>query len=198
MQRFQESDINFTLAPSWVVRKYDDHTFFRGLSGFGLKGVDFIALLPDGRLGLIEVKNYHPRPDKVNGTVHPIKRKKAADLAKNLDQKYHDTLRAIRVVGRYYRTKWFYRWRFQLLYPFERLANSDLYFWKEASRRADGPIPVVIILWLETPKAAKKYRGKIYAYLSSRLEPEEGQLLLGGNGFSPLPGISAHRINKAK
>lgn len=194
MPQFQESDLLFTIAPNWVVRKYDDHTFFRGLSGFGLKGVDFIALLPDGRLGLIEVKNYHPRLDSLSGQPHPIKRKKAASLAKNLGKKYQDTLRAIRVVRRYYRTKWYYRWRYVLLKPVERLLNSDLYFWHEAAARAESSIPATIILWLETPKAAKKYRGKIYAHLAQIINPEDGQLLLGGNGFSPIPGIKAERL----
>lgn len=186
--QFQESDLIFDISPSWVVRKYDEHTFFRGLSGYGLKGVDFVALLPDGRLGLIEVKNYHPRL-KEDGSLHPIKRKKAAKLAASLAHKYHDTLRAIRVIQLYYRRKWYYRLRYALFFPFEKAANSDLYFWHEAAKRAQSGLPVTIILWLETPKAAKTYRTKIYAHLANHIDPEKGQLLLGGNGFSPIPGI---------
>jgi hypothetical protein len=191
--QFQESDLQFTLSSDWVIRKYDDHTFFRGLSGFGLKGVDFIVLLPDGRLGLIEVKNYHPRRGR-SGVLHPIKRKKAAQLANDLAGKYADSIRAINVIERYYLRHWYHRGRFLLLRPFERLLNSDLYFWREVARRANGPLPVTIILWLETPKAAKTYRTKIFAHLANHLSPQRGQLLLGGNGFSPIPGIKATPI----
>lgn len=191
--RFEESDLVFDIATSWGVHKYDRHKFFRGLSGHGLKGVDFIALLPDGRLGLIEVKNYHPRP-KVDGSTHPVRRKKAADLAENLAKKFHDTQRALNVIQKYYRSKWYYRLRSFISWPLERLFNSDLYFYLEAAKRSQGELPVAIILWLETPKAAKTYRTKIYAHLANFIDPTEGQLLLGGNGFSPIPGISAHRI----
>lgn len=193
MPQFQESDLSLTLSSDWIVRKYDNHTFFRGLSGYGLKGVDFIVLLPDGRLGLIEVKNYHPRINP-SGIAHPIKRIKAAKLAENLANKYFDSLRAIRVIERYYQRKWWYRSRYFLFSSIERLFNSDLYFYREAAKRARGPLPITIILWLETPKAAKTYRTKIFAHLANHLRPERGQLLLGGNGFSPIPGIEAKRM----
>ena len=50
-----ESDLLFEFPDDWVVRKYDDTAAYQSLSGHGLKGVDFIALVPDGTLWLIEV-----------------------------------------------------------------------------------------------------------------------------------------------
>lgn len=192
MAVYQESDLTFNFPPGWAIRKYDDHRFYRGLSGHGLKAVDFIALLPDGRLCLIEVKNYHPRMDE-DGKLHPVDRKKAKELAGSLAQKYADSLRAIMVINRYYRSKWYFRWR-QWFFPSALFGfKSDLLFWTTAAKRAAAPLPTTILLWLETPKAAKRYRNKIYAHLANHLNPEEAQLLLGGNGFSPLPGVGSHR-----
>jgi len=193
---FHESDLLFSFPRNWVVRKYDDHTFYQGLSGYGLKAVDFVILLPDGRLCLMEVKNYHPRRDE-RGREHPVDRKKAGALAKRLSEKYTDSLRVIGVIRKYYRRKWYYRWRYSLGRYLPLGYRTDLLFWHEAARRAEGQLPVSILLWLETPKAAKRYRAKIYAHLAQRVDPEATQLVLGGNGFSPLPGLSARRVGKA-
>lgn len=190
MQTFQESNLHFSFPKGWAIRKYDDHRFYQGLSGYGLKAVDFVILLPDGRLCLMEVKNYHPRTDE-NGKSHEVSRKKAKNLAANLARKYDDSLRAIRVIRKYYRTKWYYKWRYQLTRFFIFRFRSDLHFWYEAARRADNKIPTTVLLWLETPKAGKRYRTKIYAHLANHINPEEAQLILGGNGFSPIPGLEA-------
>ncbi|MEM9835846.1 MAG: hypothetical protein AAF828_05060 [Bacteroidota bacterium] len=193
MQLFLESDLQFIFPAAWTVRKYDEHHFYHALSGHGLKAVDFIALSPDGRLILVEVKNYCPRMDQT-GTPYPVVRKKASQLAESLAKKYSDSLRAIRVVQQYYQRKWYYRLSYQLLRLLGSWGHfSELVFWNEAAKRSNHPIPVSIILWLETPKAAKKYRTKIYAHLTNHLDPAEAQLLLGGNGFSPLPDLRAHR-----
>ncbi|MEL6141383.1 MAG: hypothetical protein AAFQ37_11540 [Bacteroidota bacterium] len=188
MPTFQESDLTFSFPHSWTVRKYDAHRFYQGLSGYGLKAVDFIILLPDGRLCLAEVKNYHPRQNE-HGEDHPITRKKAAKLAKSLARKYTDSLHAIRIIREFYQRKWYHRWGYFL---YGRLGYwTDLQFWHEAARRAEGQLPVTILLWLETPKAAKRYRTKIYAHLHTHIAPEKAQLILGGNGFSPLVGLEA-------
>lgn len=185
MKTYQESGLSFSFPASWEVRKYDGHHFYQALSGYGLKAVDFICLLPDGQLCLIEVKNYYPRLGK-DGRFHPINRKKASELATTLAKKYSDSVRAIRVISRYYRTKWYYRWQLRLLPAVLLGYRSDLHFWTEAARRLDKNPAVLFLLWLETPKASKRYRTKIYAHLNKLAEDGQLQLLLGGNGNTPL------------
>lgn len=188
MSSFLESGLVFSFPPAWQLRKYDEHTFYRGLSGRGLKAVDFIVLLPDGRLCLIEVKNYHSRQSK-DGQFHPVERPKASELANRLTDKYTDSARAIRVIDRYYRSKWYYRLR-SLLFPAHLFGyRSDLQFWTEAARRLAGTQPTLLLLWLETPKAAKRYRSKIFAHLAQQTDPSAMQLLLGGNGHNPFTSL---------
>ncbi|NNE29048.1 MAG: hypothetical protein HKN16_05405, partial [Saprospiraceae bacterium] len=55
---FSESGLQFQFSNDWTVIKYDDHKFFRYLSGEGLKGVDFLGFTSEGGLFLMEVKNY--------------------------------------------------------------------------------------------------------------------------------------------
>lgn len=188
MQHYQESDIDFSFPAGWAVRKYDDHRFYRGLSGHGLKAVDFIILLPDGRLCLMEVKNYLPRTGKM-GRQHAVTRKPAKKLAADLTKKYADSGRAINVISRYYASKWYYRWRYALGKYFAFQYRSDLLFWHEAARRAQSDLPNLVLLWMETPQTAKRYRTKIYAHLAGFINSAEVQLLLGGNGFIALPGM---------
>lgn len=185
MKTYLESALSFSFPATWAVRKYDSHHFYQALSGHGLKAVDFICLLPDGQLCLMEVKNYQPRLGK-DGRFHTVHRKKASDLAKNLAKKYSDSARAIRVISRYYRTKWYYRWRLRLFPAALFGYRSDLQFWAEAAQRLDNNQPTLLLLWLETPKASKRYRSSIYAHLNQLIEGTELQLLLGGNGYTPL------------
>lgn len=190
VQHFHESAIDFFFPSSWAVRKYDDHRFYQGLSGYGLKAVDFVMLLPDGRLCLMEVKNYFPRTDE-RGKVHLVARKKAKSLAESLAKKYADSSRAIGIIQRYYQSKWYYRWRYALGQYLPFGYRADVLFWGEAARRMRGDLPVLILLWLETPSQAKRYRTKLYAHLAGTVNPAEVQLLLGGNNFVPLPGMQA-------
>ena len=196
MQYFQESDIDFSFPSEWAVRKYDDHRFYQGLSGYGLKAVDFVILLPDGRLCLMEVKNYLPRTD-TGGKLHTVERKRAKKLAADLAKKYTDSSRAINVIQRYYRSKWYFRWRYAIGKLFTFRYRSDLIFWNEAASRSQSDLPTLILLWLETPSMAKRYRTKIYAHLANKIDPGKAQLMLGGNNFTPLPEMNATNRLKA-
>lgn len=190
MQDFQESNIDFSFPSAWAIRKYDDHRFYQGLSGYGLKAVDFVMLLPDGRLCLMEVKNYLPRTG-TSGQVHAVERKRPKKLATSLAKKYADSRRAINVIQKYYNSKWYFRWRYAVGRYFAFRYRSDLLFWQEVARRSQNDLPILVVLWLETPELAKRYRTKIYAHLASKVDPAKAQLMLGGNGFSPLPGMEA-------
>ena len=60
-QVFEESDLVFHFNQDWVVRKYDEHRFYKTISGLGMKGVDFIGIFKAEQVVFIEIKNYRIR-----------------------------------------------------------------------------------------------------------------------------------------
>jgi hypothetical protein len=146
---FQESGLVFHFPSDWLVRKFDSHHFYRGLSGFGFKGVDFIALPPEGPLLLIEIKNYFNRDPRVNAPVPPGQLPPPDVLADKLHEKSADTLQAILAIQRYYLRLWTYRfflpWSFRL-----RRSRSEWVFWTLAFRRAHTERQAQFVCWLES------------------------------------------------
>lgn len=109
MQTFEESGLTFHFEKDWIVIKYDEHRFYRYLSGRGLKGVDFIHVINFEKLVLTEVKNFNDRFEKDN--INPTE-----TFLNNLDRffnafvsKFNHTLKAIRIVHSYYKRKWWFR-----------------------------------------------------------------------------------------
>ena len=146
----------------WIVRKFDATAAFRSISGQGLKGVDFLCLVPREELWLVEVKNFRPR------TAHPTEeRRHPHDLARHVGAKFADSKRLIRIMNRALRTKWWLR-PLRIWYRMLRMKrpNSHYWFWMEAARRLDDPARVVCVLWLETPERAADYAGATAAVLT--------------------------------
>jgi hypothetical protein len=117
---FEESGLRFSFAPNWVVKKYDEHPYFRALSGNGLKGVDFIAIRDQRQLVFIEVKNYRTRHNAKLGASFDVSVKPAPELAYELKRKLEDTLLAMDAVLQYYHRSWWFRRlrRWWLRWPF--------------------------------------------------------------------------------
>lgn len=76
--------LSFTFPEGWQADKYDEWAFYRGhfAKQFdGLKGVDALALAPDGMAYLIEVKDYrHPETEKPSELAQAIAHKVIATL----------------------------------------------------------------------------------------------------------------------
>lgn len=166
MQSFSESDLVFYFPDDWVVRKFDDTRAYQSLSGHGLKGVDFIALSPDGKLWLMEVKNYRPRfKDEKE---YRAKRRPPAALAEQVATKFTDTHRLLRIVNRSLTRQWWFeiwrRWR--RLIPD---AKSNYWFWTEADKRAASPGNTVCVLWMETPEVNDDYDQEVKRRLTALL-----------------------------
>jgi len=153
-QNFIESDISFSFDSDWTVKKYDEHAYFRILSGHGLKGVDFIGIYKQQSLYLIEVKNYHQRsyspvaPDwsDITGT-NP-------NLASAFNEKIKDTLQLIDVVILYLSRRWWSKPALTL----HRLLGStkltkDWQFWTKVKSLTEDSSQVHPILYLALPPA---------------------------------------------
>ena len=139
-----------------MVRKYDDTVAYQSVSGHGLKGVDFIALSPDGGLWLIEVKNFRPRISPRNGREYRAQRPLPDRLARAVAAKFEDSRRLIAIVDAWTRRRWWRRlqrwWLWRRPDP-----DSSYWFWGEAKRRLDGKALLNVVLWMETPERKTGY-----------------------------------------
>lgn len=142
---FLESGLRFIFGPEWVVKKYDEHPYFQGLSGAGLKGVDFIAIHAGRKAVLIEVKNYRTRHNVEMDRFFEVLAKPAEELAIEMRRKTEDTLLAIDAVRQYYDRSWWYR-RFRRLWIHWPWVQHNRAFWTRINELADQQLQVV--LWL--------------------------------------------------
>lgn len=145
-QTFEESGLGFSFKESWLVRQYDRHTYFRGLSGAGLKGVDFIAIWQERQLFLIEVKNY--RYDALGQRKYHIDARLAhpGQIAHQLVEKLHDTKRALNAIVRYFQKGILYRTLRPIL-PYLRRIAPEWHFWTLADTLAN--LEITYVCWLE-------------------------------------------------
>ncbi len=167
MNTFEESDLELTFPSDWIVRQFDRTPAYQSVSGHGLKGVDFLCLLPQGDVWLVEVKNYRSRTKE-----HRAVRRNPEALAAHVGKKFSDTKRLVRIVNRAMRRHW---WSGLLLLWYDRVKRerpgSHYWFWAEARRRIDNPRKLVCLLWIETPERAPDYESATREALDEWLEP---------------------------
>ncbi|OAV45374.1 hypothetical protein [Lewinella sp. 4G2] len=168
---FFESDLEFTFPSDWTVRKFDDTTAYQSLSGHGLKGVDFIAISPDDRLWLIEVKNFRPR--RKGSREYRAERRAPTLLASDLHRKFVDSVRLINIVQQYLHRS---RWRSLQIWYRTRVRpdrNSNYWFWQRTYELCGGGTRHVgdleYVVWMETPEANNDYDVTLYQLLSERM-----------------------------
>ena len=149
-QTFSESDLQFTFGADWIVKKYDDHTYFKILAGHGLKGVDFIGIHRRERLYLIEIKNYKHRSYSPVGPDKSNLEGERPYLAVHIYHKIADSLRLIRIVNKYLSSRWWFPFA-SFIRRLLKITSikKDWHFWVivgELSQKASAVYPV---LWLE-------------------------------------------------
>ena len=168
------------------MRKYDDTTAYQSLSGHGLKGVDFIALSPDGKLWLIEVKNYRPRVSPKDGREYRAERKSPEVLVEKIAGKFRDSLRLIRIVDTFLRRHWWTRLQLWFLDRRRRPnTDSNYWFWAEARRRCALPERRAFVLWMETPERKTGYDEEVERLL--KLAMPEGEQVIVAESSRPHP-----------
>jgi len=151
-QIFQESGLEFSFPKDWVIKKYDEHRFYHYLAGLGFKGVDLIALTPDRKLILIEIKNYINRfpQDGIDPTETLFNN--TISFSEKYVQKFEDTFQLLEIVKKYFHRKRWYRWLalpFLKMLPYSTLIKLDWGFWTIANDILKNK-DVQLILWLET------------------------------------------------
>jgi len=169
---FQESDLTFQFSPNWVIKKFDDHKYYRILSGYGLKGVDFIGILNQQTLVLIEIKNYRRRkaspkaPDisDILGNKPP--------LTEAFAYKIEDTILAINTVHKYLLRKWGFRinqfiWKYL---PIHWFTNGEWAFWERCHQILLNKKKVHYVLWLNTDDEYEEMNAPKVAALPDHLQ----------------------------
>jgi len=191
MLQLEESGIQFEFDQQWLLRRYDVHNFYQGLSGAGLKGVDFIGILHYEHLYLIEIKNYrsHGHPKRRKAVLEALR---AQDrLQQQLVQKVEDTLTAVRAISTYYQRKFSYR----LLLPLLRKGYypaGNWRFWSLAYELYLSLDRVTFVLCMEVDPEFVELRQHIWTSLHQRLDSVVGEVIVtGSEGLAILPGLQA-------
>jgi hypothetical protein len=186
----RESGLEFSFPATWGVRKYDEHPHYQSLSSVGLKAVDFIVLPPDGKIWLIEVKNYLPRSHA--GKTYHVRMRSTKVLAATIEAKFRHSMRAVRIIRQYYRRHWLY-WMLEPMLIRYRKYRSDWSFWAVAHQRLTGDTPPQLLIWIELETERKRYRTRFYATLQEALKEQRVELWMGLDGNNPLPGMEVRR-----
>ncbi len=187
MRSFTESGLQFTFSRDWVVKKYDSHRYYRGLSGRGLKGIDFIALnLKENLVAFFEVKNYRTRYNQNTGEpIYPVP-KPASELAQALSGKVSDTLLAIDAITAYYQKSFMYRW-LQPLYLHLPFYAGDRFFWTKVENCIYQHENLVHVLWVELQEKDRDYQDQIKQQTALLLKNEFGVIYVADMKSHPFP-----------
>ena len=170
---FSESEIRFKFPDDWFVFKYDEHRFYRYLSGEGLKGVDFIAIHQE-RLILIEVKSYAIRFKKENYDPMSELLSDPSSYAKKYLRKFEDTFRLLDIIDQYYNRKWWYRKLFQPLKSYfsqKYILKTETGFWSKAIEILKKEEAIKLVLWLElAPDCPKTEADRLYHFFQNEIQ----------------------------
>ncbi|HHH50501.1 MAG TPA: hypothetical protein ENK52_05945 [Saprospiraceae bacterium] len=193
---YPESGLLFSFPKNWRVFKFDDHRFYRYVSGYGIKGVDFIGITEEKRLVLIEVKNYTDRFPQDG--IDPIQKIKKAplDFAEQITLKFEDSFSLINGIHRFHQKQTWYRWLARpLLHILPQYISMkyDWGFWSISYQLLKNH-QTDLVLWLElgtkiSCDAEKKLKQEIASYFKKEFKSKS---IVIANRKNPFQKIEAH------
>ncbi|HKK76477.1 MAG TPA: hypothetical protein VJ953_15460, partial [Saprospiraceae bacterium] len=170
---FAEGQLTFHFDPAyWQGRKYDDHAYFQGFSGVGLKGVDFIGIYQEDILVLLEVKNYTWRDTPFREKDVRQSLRGPEQIAAAVQQKMEDTLAGLRAIGIYYQRKQARSWGWLDLFDdltFERTEEVAQYVMDAFDY---GTYDKVVVAYSRFKNAAMQYAQAVQFLPVVKLEAE--------------------------
>lgn len=121
---FIERDVEVVFDDEWLVIKLDEHKYYKRVSGYGLRGVDFMALHVDFGVVFVEMKNYTEGKSSI-----PF------HLEGTMRSKRDDSVRLVRIVCAYFERQWYFRMLkvlgLSVLFP------EDWKIWIQAKKHLD-------------------------------------------------------------
>ena len=166
---FIESGLEFHFNGEWNVQKYDAHRYYQGLSGAGLKAVDFIGILRDRKVVFLEVKNYRIRFSALSEPpIQPILNDPGL-LAGAVARKVEHSLLAIDAIRQAFQRRWSYRLFFPFIRNWPRL-NTDWTFWSRVYDLVQDSQNIQVALWMETEEPLPQVRRQLHTYLSKGVD----------------------------
>lgn len=182
---FLESDINFFFESGWVVHRYDTHRYFKGLSGKGLKGVDFIGILHQESLVFFEVKNYNIRPSGRGGQSLDLVQNDPRMISNAFIRKIEDTFTAVDAIQKYWERRW---WRriFSTWISHFPINRYETAFWRKVIELAGDPGCCIAVLWLESSAFDADYRKKLNDQVSDELSAHCAKTIIADSRSNPF------------
>jgi len=156
---FHESELTFYFNRDWKVLRYDEHKYYRIVSGRSVSGVDFACITPDETLLLIEVKNFYQY--NRSGLIDDTNR-----FAEEIKEKIVDTLDLITIIHKYHRRKWTFRIMIDLVRRFPKL-HYDWWFWSKMYDLHLQPEKLLFLLVLESETEVSSLQKQITELIMS-------------------------------
>lgn len=185
--------------------RFDQHRFYRYLSGQGLKGVDFLAVdWATEELLLIEVKNFDPASWSGDSPTMQSVLEAPEKYAQKMVEKFTDSLKLCQIIYEYYQRKWWYKLYGKLLLkliPFSFSPYLDFLLWNRLYHLIHAPQKQIhLLLFLEWKEAIEPQKIIIFnQILSQKISqhfPTEGFSFTIASQEQPYPGISAKDIKE--
>lgn len=172
--RYTESNLVFDFPKHWIVKKYDTHPFYKGMSGVGLSAVDFIVVTQEDTILLIEVKNYCNRPSSQVPHITNLLVNQENGLASSFVQKLQETITGVRAIAAYLRKSKWYHLCYSLLQKIGAkylLLKNDRLFWLWLHEQVQqAPEKIVPVLWLELPDNLAHHQIELNWQIMSHLQ----------------------------
>ncbi|MDF1694414.1 MAG: hypothetical protein P1U56_01190 [Saprospiraceae bacterium] len=123
--KFIEREVEVNFDDEWKVIKLDEHRYYKRVSGYGVSGVDFLAIHPIFGVVLIEMKNYTKGKSSIPNKIDHV-----------MSNKQNDTIRLINIIYKYYQRQRYFRvlqWlNLDYLYP------EEWKIWIQAKKHIDN------------------------------------------------------------
>lgn len=175
MPKFKESNLEFSFPDDWEVKQFDKTQFFKYFSGHGFKGVDFIAITPEGKLILMEVKNYTNQWQAAHINPTDNLKNDLPNFSQKIISKFEDTFHLVKIIHQVYLRKWWFRWfvpPFRKYFSFSFLSKKKWGFWLLVYELIEKK-EIELVLWLELAKEVpKKERNQIFIKISDTIHKD--------------------------
>ena len=97
-QKYIEREVALLFDEDWTVVKFDEHRYYKSVSGHGIRGVDFMAVHKDWGVVLIEMKNYPKGKESIPDDLNDV-----------MNVKKEGSVRLISIINAYYNRQWYFR-----------------------------------------------------------------------------------------